>query len=54
MEGILVIGGWFWNGGLIPLYGLCSEICQFLAVGIWHNWLLSDCSQFINWKGPGT
>ena len=47
-------GRWFGNGGLIPLNGLHSEVCPFLAVGIcplfsflgtealeiWHNWLL--------------
>ena len=33
MEEILVVGGWIWNGGLIPLYGLCiNGICINVAI----------------------
>ena len=29
MGGMLVMGGWFWNGGLIPIYGLCIPIVKY-------------------------
>ena len=29
-------------------------ISKYQATEIWHHWLLSDSSRFLNWKRPGT
>ena len=49
-QDLLILGSWYLPFLILPY----SPFQTTETPETWHNWLLSNWSRLLNWKGPGT